>query len=91
MGGECEMPTYDYRCENCRTEVTLIRRIRDRNESIVCNCGGIAKRFHKFTKSRDWFRPHINDDITGEPIEITSKKQYRRVCEENGVMAKCLL
>lgn len=86
------MPIYNYKCENCGAEIELIRPIDKRNEPVVCcECGNVAKRKFVFTKSRDWFRPHVNDDITGEPIEITSKRQYRRVCEENGVMARCLL
>lgn len=78
-------------CVRCNTTSAIRYVFRPREGWICKECSRPPSKESKFTKSRDWFRPHINDDITGEPIEITSKKQYKRICEENGVMARCLL
>lgn len=86
------MPNYDYKCESCGKESIHLRSIAHRDDPIQCEvCGSNCKRRFVFTKNRDWFRAHWNDDITGTPIYIDSKKQYKRICKENGVMAKCLL
>ncbi len=33
------MPTYDYRCPNCGTRHSLVRRIAERDELPTCDCG----------------------------------------------------
>ena len=38
------MPLYVYRCIHCRTEITLIRQVADRDDLPVCRCGRPAER-----------------------------------------------
>ena len=86
------MPRYDYICSDCTLIQEELRRIDDRDNPGMCKrCFGETKRKISFSTARDWFRPHVNEDITGAPIYIESKKQYKRICKENGVMARCLL
>lgn len=38
------MPRYSYRCEKCGSISDDLRRIADRNETGVCDCGGVTSR-----------------------------------------------
>jgi len=38
------MPRYEYKCEKCEKEVTLIRKVEDRDAPFHCICGETPKR-----------------------------------------------
>jgi hypothetical protein len=63
--------------------------INDREST--CPCGGAQKRLISFRiglhtdyASRDF----VTEDITGEPIRITSRRQERELCKQHGIDRK---
>ena len=87
------MPIYEYKCEFCSSVVEEIRNIDKRNNKTIClKCGyNMQRKTIPSSVSRDWFRPHLNENLGQEPIYVTSKKHYKKLCEDRGVMARCLL
>ena len=38
------MPVYDYECPKCHAEMELSRSVADRDEPLMCDCGGVMRR-----------------------------------------------
>jgi len=80
------MPLYDFRCQECGGVSEHFAGVEERQVS--CGCGGIS---HRLITSRYYLNPDVEfltDNITGDPIRITSRKMLDRVCKENGITQK---
>lgn len=85
------MPIYEYKCKTCDKEFEKLARIDDRHKT-KCDCGGDSQLLISSSISRDWFRPHMNENIdTNGPIYVESKGHYKKLCKERGLEARCLM
>jgi len=86
------MPIYEYECLECEKRFEELCNISERHD-VRCNkCGEKVRLLVSTSISRDWFRPHWNEHLdTTRSIYVGSKKEYKRLCKDKGVMAKCLL
>ena len=80
------MPTYTYECQTCLRHTTGVRRIADRHNSPVCDCGD--KTELRITPTA-FSCPAADFDgyrcvATGQ--EITSEAQRKRVMRENDLV-----
>ena len=88
------MPLYDFECKKCKHQFEIFGCIKDlkmlqsKKRCPICR-GRIRQVITK--ANRDWFRPHINEDFDGTPIQVTSKEHYKELCKKYGVQARCLL
>ncbi len=86
------MPIYEYECQGCKNKYEEMRKVDDRHNSQCPSCGGREIRLCiQSTFSRDWFRPHLNEDFPNGPVYVESKQHYRKLCKEQGVEARCLM
>lgn len=37
------MPTYEYRCDSCGRQITMVVRMRDHKNTALCQCGELAQ------------------------------------------------
>ena len=80
------MPTYTYECQTCLRQTTGVRRIADRHNAPVCDCGD--KTELRITPTA-FTCPAADFDgyrcvATGQ--EITSEAQRKRVMKENDLV-----
>ena len=40
------MPTYEYRCDNCKALYVLSRNVNERDDNVECVCGSEARRIY---------------------------------------------
>lgn len=40
------MPTYEYRCDDCRALYVLSRNVNERDDNVECVCGSEARRIY---------------------------------------------
>ena len=86
------MPRYDYICPTCGNTKEEVRTISSRNlQCICCKCGIDMNRKEVYTLSKDWFRPHWNENLGIDPVYVESKTQYKKECKKRGLTARCLL
>ena len=87
------MPLYDFKCLVCNKVEEKFCCINDLIPFTIkqrCSiCGGKLIRLIGGIK-RDWFRPHINEDFNGTPIEVKSKKHLKELCKTYGVTSRAL-
>lgn len=38
------MPIYEYKCEKCGNDYTILKSILDYKDSVMCDCGNWAKK-----------------------------------------------
>lgn len=80
------MILYDFQCKRCGAVEEHFSPVEKRVR--LHDCGGIMYRqiTSRFgiVKSLDF----VTDNITGEPVRITSKAQHERLCREHGVTQK---
>ena len=79
-------PLYDFKCDTCEDVVEAWAKVDEK--TIACHCGGCMLRkitsnysIHADFASKDF----VTDDITGEPVRITSRRQMRSLMKEHGV------
>ena len=87
------MPLYDFQCPDCKEVYekfccindlegfTIKQRCPTCDTQLIRQIGGIKK---------DWFRPHINEDFNGKPIEVKSKQHLKELCKQYGVQSRAL-
>jgi len=80
------MPLFDTKCLQCGEVVE--QYLKRHEEPDICRCGGRMERIigSRYYINRDL--DFVTEDITGDPIRVTSRRQMKRLCEENGVMPK---
>ena len=67
------MPIYEYECQGCKNKYEEMRKVDDRHNSQCPSCGGREIRLCiQSTFSRDWFRPHLNEDFPNGPVYVES-------------------
>lgn len=80
------MPCYDFKCGGCGRISEYYARMDDRVRD--CKCGGTMCRLitsrYGINRSLDF----VTDNITGDPVHITSKRQHERLCREHNVTPK---
>lgn len=83
------MPLYDFKCAKCGRIEEHWAKMDEKMH--MCDCGHesdrlITSRIYLQTDyaSRDF----VTADITGSEVRITSRKQLRNLCKENGVTPK---
>ena len=57
-------------------------------------CGGETRVIFTKPQGKDWFKPGVWEHLhyaDEKPIEIETKGQLKKMCEERGVYARCLL
>jgi putative FmdB family regulatory protein len=40
------MPTYEYRCKQCESSLTLTRTVDERDDEVTCDCGTLYTRVY---------------------------------------------
>ena len=87
------MPTYEYECEKCQKVHEEIRRIADRDEEVICECGGRAKKIISakgaiFTDGNVIWMPSVVDqmkpDYDKRPIE--TRTELKSYLKDNGLI-----
>ena len=82
------MPLYDFKCP-CGNIEEVWAKMDEKTKP--CECGQEMKRLitSQFNIDADFASTNlVTDNITGEPVRITSKRQLRNLCQEHGVMQK---
>lgn len=83
------MPLYDFQCLRCNKEFEDFVSLRFLDRMRCPECKAKVKVVIK-QANKDWFTPHINDDFTGEPIEVTSRKHLRELCKQHNCYSRAL-
>jgi putative FmdB family regulatory protein len=84
------MPLYDLRCTRCEKVWEYTCHLSDLNSLPKCECGGEAQVLITNSRTQDWFKPHINENFTGEPIEVRSRSHLKQLCEQHGMVSRAL-
>ena len=85
------MPRYDFRCKACDKVEEHYAGMLDKPIGKCDACGGESKRLISCTHSiaADFAsNDFVTDDISGEPVRITSNKQMNSLMKEHGVEPK---
>jgi putative FmdB family regulatory protein len=78
------MPTYTYECA-CGHTFDQVLRMHDYTLEYPCpRCRETARRIYKPIQI-SVFTPFVTSDITGEPVEISSRRTENALCKEHGV------
>ena len=83
------MPLYDFKCDSCKKVIEHYASMDEHTKD--CICGGLMNRIitSRFHIDADYASSDfVTEDITGNPVRITSKKQMRQLCEKNSVSPK---
>jgi len=72
------MPVYVYECENQHRSEQYMR-MADYRSVVVCECGALANRVFEPVNVQT-FKPYVESNFNGKPIEITSAKQRDALC-----------
>lgn len=83
------MPLYDLQCKVCGSEFEGFAPVNKRHD-LKCKCGGKAKVLITNYRSSDWFKPHINENFNGEPIEVKSRSHMKELCLKYNVTSRAL-
>ncbi len=85
------MPRYDYHCEECNLTWESFHTISERESEVCGKCGKRAKQLLSMGATVQTFTPHVYEDITDHPIEVTSKRQLKELCKVHNVKAVRLM
>ena len=77
------MPLYDFECESCGAVVEHYAGVDER--SMRCSCGANSRRLITTRYSVIGDVEFVTDNITGDPVRITSRRQLHRMLKENGL------
>lgn len=75
---------YDCKCEKCEKVEEIVRSVAERNNTPLC-CGQPMKRMITVNYNVYSDLNFMTEDITGSPVQITSRQQHDRLCRENNV------
>lgn len=67
------MPLYDFKCPLCGTKETFFRKVEDRDNFAVCDCGSTFQR----VLSAPYVRPEIQPYLSPNGRWITSRAERR--------------
>lgn len=80
------MPTYRYICPYCRMAQDAYRKINERDNCPVCDCGATTER--RITAAMvSVFQPYTTvayDKEAGKPLHIKSQGEHRAFLQRNG-------
>jgi len=85
------MPIYEYKCKVCNVRFEELHKVENRHKQSCIECGEEVILLMPSSTGRDWFRPHLNENLGIKPIYVESKKHYKRLCKERGLTARCLM
>ena len=82
------MPMYRRKCLECRKIFDTYARVDDMGK-IKCECGGDTKASWEGLRKagNHVWEPYWEDNITGKPILVESKKHLKELCREHDVYA----
>ena len=75
------MPFYAFKCPKCSREQELFREIKNRNISIICECGNYMERDlpaespHAQSRGRMYGRPIHSDALAISPTQVAEHKR----------------
>src|SRR5262245_50249175 len=79
------MPYYEYICKKGH-ETERFYRIADRRDTVRCSlCRGLAKQAIPKQQQIRTFKPYIEENFDGTPIEITNKDQREALCKKHSL------
>jgi putative FmdB family regulatory protein len=81
------MPLYDFKCTECGQVQEHIAHIEERIGECV-DCQGLTKRMISANYNVIGDVDFVTDNITGDPIRVSSRKQLRGLMERYDVAEK---
>ena len=79
---------YEFRCQECKREDTMLMPVADMEAGIAPECcGGKMRKILSLPRINPDV-DYVTSDITGDPVHITSRRQQRQLCEKYGVTPK---
>ena len=81
------MPLYDHECSTCGAVSEALAPVDDR----VVRCPACGDNAERIFSSRYYINPDVDfvtDNITGDPVRVTSRQHLARLCRDNGVSEK---
>lgn len=72
------MPIYEYRCEDCDTEVEVILPMSEATDKHECRCGADMHRvfsFHAVSKGRNYSKAIVSDSLAMNPEQIPEHRR----------------
>ncbi|MCW7076432.1 MAG: hypothetical protein OCU18_03960 [Candidatus Syntrophoarchaeum sp.] len=83
------MPLYDCMCNRCGKEFEAYASVSSR-KNIRCECGGTSEILITNHKTKDWFKPHVNEHFNGKPIEVRSRRHLKELCKKFNVTSRAI-
>ena len=83
------MPLYDFECLDCGNVFERTATINQREE-VKCVCGGNTGILITNSKSRHWFREHVTEHFTGDPLHVKSLGHMKQLCKDNNVTSRAI-
>lgn len=85
------MPLYDVCCFKCDHTFEHFCSTKESESTPACTkCGGPTRVVITNHHTQDWFKPHINENFTGEPIEVRSRSHLKQLCDQHGMISRVL-
>ena len=81
------MPLYDATCRECGKTFEHFAKVDERRVQCI-ECGGEAWRILTTNYSVHGDVDFVTDNISGEPVRVTSKRQLRQLMTRHGVSEK---
>ena len=85
------MPLYDFDCTHCQTTIERSCKIDERNSQLCNKCGNLLSQNLQNCNKKDWFYAHWNENFTNQPVFVESKEHMKKLCNQYGVYARCLM
>lgn len=85
------MPRYDICCWECDYTFEHICKVSELDNLPKCpECGGGMRTVITTTPAEDWFKPHVNENFDGTPIEVRSRSHLKELCDKHGVTSRAI-
>ena len=81
------MPIYDFECLECKVRDERHAKI-DETKKTCAYCGGEMKRLITSRYNVIGDVEFVTDNITGNPVRVTSRRQLKKLMQENDVVQK---
>lgn len=78
------MPLYDFECVECGVIEEHLAKISETHRKCDA-CNGLMRRLITVRYHVQDDVDFVTDDISGEPVRVTSRKAHRQLMEEHGV------
>ena len=75
---------YSYECVSCGEIFERFKSVQDRHNVFHCDRRAIKLLPTKLSLYEEWFEQPM--EVAGKQVQITSKKQYRNLLKQNGIV-----